>query len=131
MDSAQGSWSWKTRLPTANNPAQWQNPGGGQGLGCTGWTDVSSCFSFPSTRDLGFVLLGPSSCGAPSFLDLKNEMVTTLRHYEACLSISAGDDFIISGVAADVTFSAGQLVVLENGFTVGADAKFKVEIGGI
>jgi hypothetical protein len=128
MDSAQGSWLWNTRLPSANSPAQWQNPGEGQGQGCSSWTSASSCFGFPSSRDLGFTFLGPSSCGFHSTLDLRDASVTIQRRYDACLEVRAGD-FEISGPAADVIFSAGQLVVLENGFTVGPDARFTAEVG--
>jgi hypothetical protein len=40
---AGGEWGWENQLSVVGNPAAWQNPGGGFGIGCTSWTTETSC----------------------------------------------------------------------------------------
>jgi len=39
----EGQWLWISVLFGFNGPAKWQNPGGGFGVGCLSWTDLSTC----------------------------------------------------------------------------------------
>ena len=38
-----GEWGWENMLETRGNPANWENPGGGFGIGCTSWEVESTC----------------------------------------------------------------------------------------
>jgi len=55
-------------------------------------------------------------------LDLTNQTVAGTQTFEACDQITAHQSFHVSG---DVTFRAGQRVVLGDGFSVGAGASFQ------
>jgi hypothetical protein len=41
--SVGGEWGWETRTTSKSNPAAWQNPGGGFGIGCTTWGNMQTC----------------------------------------------------------------------------------------
>ncbi len=66
-------------------------------------------------------------CSGTADLVLQNQSVTTTQVYEACDSITAGPSFSIVS-PANVTFRAGQSIVLRNGFSVGSGASFAAEI---
>ena len=54
----QGEWGWSNRTVTANNPAAWQNPGGGLGV-CPSWSRRgATCGIDPSEADQMFRLNG-------------------------------------------------------------------------
>ena len=55
-------------------------------------------------------------------MDLNNQSINDTQVYEACNSISAGPAFAIVS-PGEVTFRAPS-IVLKNGFSVGANAKF-------
>jgi hypothetical protein len=60
---------------------------------------------------------------AVSDLDLSAQTVGTTETFEACDTISAGDGFEV-GPTGDVTFRAGNLVVLRDGFSVADGGRF-------
>jgi hypothetical protein len=41
-----GEWGWEGNATINNDPAQWENPGGGFGVGCTTWGPNSSCLGY-------------------------------------------------------------------------------------
>ena len=54
----QGQWGWSNRTVTANNPAAWQNPGGGLGV-CPSWSRRgATCGVDPDEPDQMFRLNG-------------------------------------------------------------------------
>jgi len=55
--STGGEWGWNSRTATSNNPAVWQNPGGGFGM-CESWTPNATCIGNPGDSDLLFSLSG-------------------------------------------------------------------------
>jgi hypothetical protein len=53
-----GEWGWEsTTNAIQGSESQWQNPGGGFGVGCTSWTDTSTCIGSVAA-DLMFDLQG-------------------------------------------------------------------------
>lgn len=60
---------------------------------------------------------------AVSDLDLSAQTVGTTETFEACDTIAAGDGFEV-GPTGDVTFRAGNLVVLRDGFSVADGGRF-------
>jgi hypothetical protein len=38
-----GEWGWENQTTVVGNPAAWQNPNGGFGIGCTTWTTETTC----------------------------------------------------------------------------------------
>lgn len=56
-DSACGEWGWVQNKTTHHSPGQWENPGGGLGIGCTSWTKTSSCIA-NAADDFAFDLRG-------------------------------------------------------------------------
>jgi hypothetical protein len=67
----------------------------------------------------------------PFDLDLFNRVDTGPRSFWACNAISAGDPSGCGVVAGIVTFNAGVLVALRNGFSVAAGAGFSVVLGSV
>ena len=63
-----------------------------------------------------------------STLDLSGLTVSTTETYEACDTITA-DTFTIEGTGV-VTFRAGNLIILENGFSVESGGELTAEIVG-
>jgi hypothetical protein len=55
--SAGGEWGWTTTVDH-NQPGKWQNPGGGFGVGCTTWTNLSQCIASAGTDDFAFDISG-------------------------------------------------------------------------
>lgn len=55
---------WKVNGPIANQPAQWENPGGGFELGCSSWDDIATCFMSVASSliggDFAFQITGTS-----------------------------------------------------------------------
>jgi hypothetical protein len=59
--SADGcGWGWGERSTITNDPALWQNPGNGQGTGCTTWTILETCLGNAYAGDFMFELQGRS-----------------------------------------------------------------------
>jgi uncharacterized repeat protein (TIGR01451 family) len=73
------------------------------------------------------VVLSIGACGAYEDRALRNLTFDTVQTIEACNSISAGESVLIVQ-PADVIFRAGSLVVLDNGFSVGENALFAVDL---
>jgi uncharacterized repeat protein (TIGR01451 family) len=66
-------------------------------------------------------------CGFPTRLTLENQTINTTEVFKSCGSITAGTNFRIIS-PGNVTFRAGQSIVLENGFSVEAGATLTAEI---
>jgi uncharacterized protein YkwD len=64
---------------------------------------------------------------APDDLDLDFEFVNTTETYVACDTITA-EEFTVGG-SGDVTFDAGQRIILRDGFAVEAGGKFTARVG--
>jgi Putative Ig domain/Kelch motif len=61
--SAGGQWGWEDRLVTSNNPAAFQNPGGGFGV-CPTWGQRgATCGIDPPGPDQMFTISGGVACG--------------------------------------------------------------------
>src|SRR6266496_2166457 len=66
MDFAtQGEWGWTDRTVLSNNPAAWQNPGGGFGM-CPTWTVKTVCIPTAGGPDQVYRLNGTIGGGTPS-----------------------------------------------------------------
>lgn len=65
--------------------------------------------------------------GCTPDVHLSNQTVTTTTVFEACSSLRAGPAFHV-GQPGDVTFRAGQRIILDDGFSVGAGARFEAVI---
>jgi hypothetical protein len=72
------------------------------------------------------VTAGELCCGTADLV-LNHQTVTQTEAFEACKTITAGTNFQINS-PGDVTFQAGERIILENGFSVGAGAKFRAVI---
>lgn len=60
--SSCGEWGWVQNIKTHKDPGQWENPAGGLGLGCTSWSDTSSCnLQTDGADDFAFDLRGKSN----------------------------------------------------------------------
>jgi len=58
-DVPAGQWGWTDRTVQSNNPAAWQNPGGGFAVGCLTWGVRQVCTSSPAGEpDQMFRLIG-------------------------------------------------------------------------
>ena len=68
-------------------------------------------------------VLAPGYCSGAENLTVSSQIIGEQAHFEACNTITGGPDLSIV-YPADVTFSAGGKIVLENGFRVGEGAKF-------
>lgn len=53
-----GEWGWEGNATIQNDPAQWENPGGGFGTSCASWGSYATCFGY--SQDLMFDLKGTS-----------------------------------------------------------------------
>jgi hypothetical protein len=60
-----GEWGWTDRTVQSNNPAAWQNPGGGFGL-CPTWTVKTVCIPTAGGPDQVYRLNGTTVGGTPS-----------------------------------------------------------------
>ena len=63
-----GQWGWADRTQQSNGASAWQNPGGGQGFGCTSWGNRGSCIGSAESPDQVFRLtgtVGTSSSSSP------------------------------------------------------------------
>ncbi len=67
------------------------------------------------------------ACGLGDSLELEQMSIDWTQEFEACTSITAGNDFVVAS-SGDVTFRAGQSVSLDDGFSVAAGATFTVAI---
>jgi len=57
-----GGWGWVQNTITHRNPGQWENPGGGLGLGCTSWSATSTCnLQTGGANDFAFDLRGKTN----------------------------------------------------------------------
>lgn len=65
--------------------------------------------------------------GCVPVLDLEEQEIVGTQFFRACDTINAGPSFVVQG-AADLTFRAGQRIVLESGFSVESGASFVAEI---
>jgi N-acetylneuraminic acid mutarotase len=62
-----GQWFWNTVSGAYGNVAQWQNPGGGFGVGCLTWAPITGCLTAANT-DMCFALnyiTGPGPAANP------------------------------------------------------------------
>ena len=60
-----GEWGWTDRTVQSNNPAAWQNPGGGFGM-CPTWTVKTICIPSAGGPDQVYRLNGTTVGGTPS-----------------------------------------------------------------
>ena len=57
-----GEWGWVQDTTTHDDPGQWENPAGGLGVGCTSWSDTSSCnLQTGGADDFAFDLRGETN----------------------------------------------------------------------
>jgi hypothetical protein len=54
-------WYWTENTTIHGNQAEWENPGGGFGVGCTTWGQIGTCLGSTYTGDYAFDLKGKSS----------------------------------------------------------------------
>src|SRR5438874_1584997 len=65
--SVGGQWGWTDRTVLSNNPAAWQNPGGGFGTPCTTWGQRgSTCGIDPGVPDQVYRINGTIGGATPS-----------------------------------------------------------------
>ena len=69
----------------------------------------------------------PTPCGEPNHLVLEQQTVNTAEERVACLTISAGNDYVV-GPTGNVVFRAGNSITLGNGFAVAEGGQFVAEI---
>src|SRR6516162_5266008 len=60
-----GEWGWTDRTVQSNNPAAWQNPGGGFGF-CPTWTVKTVCITTAGGPDQVYRLNGTIAGGSPT-----------------------------------------------------------------
>ena len=60
-----GEWGWTDRTLQSNNPAAWQNPGGGFAV-CPTWGLRTTCVGDPTAPDQVFRLNGTTGGGSPT-----------------------------------------------------------------
>jgi hypothetical protein len=99
------------------------------GFELTGWSGHQDC------GDGELSMTGPRSCtvafepcSIESVEDFLGETVGDTREYVACNMLTAGD-FLIQEPGGDVTFRAGNSIVLKDGFVVESGASFRAVIG--
>lgn len=56
--SPHGEWGWNTNNTVRNDPAAWQNPGGGFGTGCNSWGVLTTCIAAGEGGDFSYAILG-------------------------------------------------------------------------
>ena len=95
----------------------------------TGWSGHAEC------GDGQLSMTGPRSCTVTFELcsieseeDFSGETVADTREYVACNILTAGD-FVIQAPGGNVTFRAGNTIILEDGFVVESGAGFRAVIG--
>lgn len=111
------SWSaWETYSPSKI----WTIPGASPSP-ATVFSEVTTGATTFSADDS--ILLG-SGFPAAATLDLGAQTVNGTETFEACDTVSAGDGFEV-GAAGDVTFRAGNRVVLRDGFSVASGGRFR------
>jgi hypothetical protein len=93
--------------------------------GCTGTGDCAVTM----TQDTSVIALcnAAGACGLGDTMSLEQMSIGWSQEFEACTSITAGNDFEVA-TAGEVVFRAGQSVALGSGFSVAAGAVFTVEI---
>lgn len=74
-----------------------------------------------------YVDVSKGSSGCTEDVHLTNQTVSSTIQFEACSSLTAGSGFHIEQ-PGDVTFRAGDRIILEDGFSVGAGARFEAVI---
>lgn len=79
----QGEWGWSNRTVTSNNPAVWQNPGGGLGV-CPSWSRRVTCGVEPTAPDQMFRLNG--TVGGPQLANISTRSF-----------VQTGDNVMIGG----------------------------------
>ena len=68
-----------------------------------------------------------AACGAVQDLDLDDSVIGTCQVYEACATVTAGNGFQVDATG-DVTFRAGQKIVLGDGFSVAGGGTFRAVV---
>lgn len=58
--SPSGEWGWNDATDTGPHQADWENPGGGFGIGCTTWTAEATCIPDGQANGKDYELLGKS-----------------------------------------------------------------------
>ncbi|MGB3562308.1 MAG: M12 family metallo-peptidase, partial [Thermoanaerobaculia bacterium] len=95
----------------------------------TGWGGDGDCgdgqLSMTGSRSCT-VAFDP--CSIESEEDFSGETVADTREYVACNLLTAGD-FVVQAPGGDVTFRAGNSIVLRDGFVVELGASFRAVIG--
>ena len=76
----------------------------------------------------GRSLLPAPGCGAPDDVTLSQHSIAQSVVFHACDSIAAGPDFMIEKLG-DVTFRAGQTVVLGDGCSIESGGRLTIEVG--
>jgi V8-like Glu-specific endopeptidase len=106
-----GSYQWTANLPTSTS--------------CLVRVVSNAYPTVSDTSDNSFTIT--TSCGSPEDVVLSRQTVTGTLAVTACNSITAGYDFVIAhgGAAA---FTAGNIIVLENGFSVAPGGSFSAAL---
>jgi hypothetical protein len=71
-----------------------------------------------------------ASCSAPHDIHLSDQTMTGFTVVEACSSITAGDNCVIAS-DGDVTLTAGEHIVFENGFSVQVGGLLTANLNGL
>jgi hypothetical protein len=94
---AGGEFGWNTYSGfNLGANAQWQNPGGGFGTGCSSWSDMATCLAFPGYTATSFQVVGHVSTGGGGGISLTVGMAEDNGNPTQCgtattLSATAGD----------------------------------------
>jgi hypothetical protein len=92
---------------------------------CTGYGDCA--LTMTENKSVVALLNLEGACGLGDALALEQMSIDWTHEFEACTSITAGNDFQVLSTG-NVTFRAGESVFLENGFSVATGGAFTVEI---